>query len=62
MERHCSNALTVAKFLENNEHVAWVNYADLESSKYRVTTAEIYANGTCGVISFGLKGDRATTW
>ena len=29
MERHCSNALTVAKFLENNEHVAWVNYADL---------------------------------
>ena len=34
MERHCSNALAVAKFLENNEHVAWVNYADLERSKY----------------------------
>lgn len=60
MERHCSNALTVAKFLENNEHVAWVNYADLESSKYHALQQKYMPNGTCGVISFGLKGDRAT--
>ena len=60
MERHCSNALTVAKFLENNEHVAWVNYADLGSSKYHALQQKYMPNGTCGVISFGLKGDRAT--
>lgn len=60
MERHCSNALAVAKFLENNEHVAWVNYADLESSKYHALQQKYMPNGTCGVISFGLKGDRAT--
>lgn len=60
MERHCQNALTVAKFLESNEHVAWVNYADLESSKYHALQQKYMPNGTCGVISFGLKGDRAT--
>ena len=60
MERHCSNALAVAKFLENNEHVAWVNYADLESSKYHALQQKYMPNGTCGVVSFGLKGDRAT--
>lgn len=60
MERHCSNALAVAKFLENNEHVALVNYADLESSKYHALQQKYMPNGTCGVISFGLKGDRAT--
>ena len=60
MERHCSNALAVAKFLEQNEHVAWVNYADLESSKYHALQQKYMPNGTCGVVSFGLKGDRAT--
>ena len=60
MERHCSNALAVAKFLENNEHVARVNYADLESSKYHALQQKYMPNGTCGVVSFGLKGDRAT--
>lgn len=60
MERHCQNALTVAKFLESNKHVAWVNYADLESSKYHALQQKYMPNGTCGVISFGLKGDRAT--
>mgnify|MGYP001209173241 FL=1 len=60
MERHCSNALAVAKFLENNEHVAWVNYADLERSKYHALQQKYMPNGTCGVVSFGLKGDRAT--
>ncbi len=60
MERHCQNALGVAKFLEADEHVAWVNYPDLESSKYHALQQKYMPNGTCGVISFGLKGDRAT--
>lgn len=60
MERHCQNALNVAKFLEADERVAWVNYPDLESSKYHALQQKYMPNGTCGVISFGLKGDRAT--
>ena len=60
MKRHCESALTVAKFLESNEHVAWVNYADLESSKFHALQQKYMPNGTCGVISFGLKGNRDT--
>ncbi len=60
VERHCSNALKVAQFLENNEHVSWVNYADLPGNKYHALQQKYMPNGTCGVISFGLKGDRAT--
>lgn len=60
MERHCSNALAVAKYLEANENVAWVNYSDLESSEYHALQQKYMPNGSCGVISFGLKGDRAT--
>ena len=60
MKRHCSNALAVAKYLESNEHVAWVNYSDLESSEYHALQQKYMPNGSCGVISFGLKGDKAT--
>lgn len=60
VERHCANALKVAQFLENNEHVSWVNYADLPGNKYHDLQQKYMPNGTCGVISFGLKGDRAT--
>lgn len=60
MERHCSNALKVAQFLETDEHVAWVNYADLPGNKYHALQQKYMPNGTCGVISFGLKGDRNT--
>lgn len=60
MKKHCENALTVAKFLESNENVAWVNYSDLESSKYHALQQKYMPHGTCGVISFGLKGDRNT--
>ncbi len=59
MERHCSNALTIAKWLEGNEKVAWVNYPGLESSKDHANAMKYMPNGTCGVISFGLKGGRA---
>lgn len=60
MPRHCENALKVAKYLESNPKVAWVNYAGLESNKYYELAKKYMPNGTCGVISFGLKGDRAT--
>lgn len=60
MERHCANALKVAQYLEANEHVAWVNYADLPGNKYHALQQKYMPNGTCGVISFGLKGDRNT--
>ena len=58
MERHCSNALAVAKFLEAHEKVAWVNYPDLESNKYHALQQKYLPKGSCGVISFGLKGGR----
>jgi len=58
MERHCSNALTVAKWLEENDQIAWVNYPGLESNKYHALAEKYMPNGTCGVISFGVKGGR----
>lgn len=59
MERHCSNAQAVAEFLESHEKVAWVNYPGLPSNKYHALAQKYMPNGTCGVISFGLKGGRA---
>lgn len=58
MERHCSNAQAVAEFLESHEKVAWVNYPGLKSNKYYQLAQKYMPNGTCGVISFGLKGGR----
>ena len=58
MPRHCENAMKVASFLENHEKVAWVNYPGLKSSKYYELACKYMPNGTCGVISFGLKGGR----
>ena len=58
MERHCQNALEVAKFLESDDRVAWVEYPGLESSKYNARAKKYMPNGTCGVISFGVKGGR----
>lgn len=59
MERHCENALKVAEFLEAHKKVAWVNYPGLRSNKYYELAEKYMPNGTCGVISFGLKGGRA---
>ncbi len=56
--RHCENAMKVAEFLESNEKVAWVNYAGLSNNKYHKLAEKYMPNGTCGVISFGLKGGR----
>lgn len=58
MERHCENARKTAEFLENHEKVAWVNYPGLKSSKYYELAKKYMPEGTCGVISFGLKGGR----
>ena len=56
--RHCENALKVAQYLENHEKVAWVNYAGLPGNKYYELAKKYMPKGTCGVISFGLKGGR----
>ena len=59
MKRHCENGLAVAKYLENHEKIAWVNYPGLESSKDYALAQKYMPNGTCGVVSFGVKGGRA---
>lgn len=58
MERHCANAQAVAEYLENHEKVAWVNYPGLKSNKYYDLARKYMPGGSCGVISFGLKGGR----
>ncbi|MBO7339063.1 MAG: O-acetylhomoserine aminocarboxypropyltransferase/cysteine synthase [Lachnospiraceae bacterium] len=58
MEKHCSNALKVAEFLQKHEKVAWVNYAGLPENKYYSLAKKYMPNGTCGVIAFGMKGGR----
>ncbi len=58
MERHCQNALAVAKYLEANEKVAWVCYPDLENDKYNDLAKKYMPNGSCGVLAFGIKGGR----
>ena len=58
MERHCENALNAAKFLQAHEKVAWVNCPSLEGSKDYELAKKYMPNGTCGVITFGLKGGR----
>ena len=59
MRRHCSNALAVAKFLSEDSRVAWVNYPGLPSSKEYAKAQKYMPDGTCGVVSFGVKGGRA---
>ena len=58
MEKHCANALAVAKFLQNHEKVAWVRYAGLPGDKYYELGQKYLPKGCCGVVSFGLKGGR----
>ncbi len=56
--RHCENALAVAKYLKNHEKVAWVNYPGLEGDSYYELGKKYMPKGTCGVLTFGLKGGR----
>lgn len=60
MARHCSNALAVAKFLESSEKVAWVHYPDLENDKNHALQQKYLPKGSCGVVSFAVKGGRDT--
>ena len=60
MERHCLNAQKVAEFLESNDKIAWVNYPGLPSSKDYALAQKYMPKGTCGVVSFGVKGGRKT--
>ncbi len=58
MTRHCENGLAVAKFLEENNKIEWVTYPGLESDKYYSLAQKYLPNGSCGVVSFGVKGGR----
>ena len=58
MRQHCENAQAIAEFLASNEKVAWVKYGGLKGDKYYELTKKYMPNGSCGVISFGLKGGR----
>ncbi len=58
MKKHCENALAVAKYLKENEKVAWVNYSDLEDDKDNKLCKKYLPNGSCGVLAFGIKGGR----
>ncbi len=57
--RHCSNALTVAEFLKDQPQVAWVKYCSLPGDKYYERAMKYLPDGSCGVVSFGVKGGRA---
>ncbi len=58
MKRHCENGLAVAKFLESNDKIDWVTYPGLENDKYYSLAQKYLPNGSCGVVSFGVKGGR----
>ena len=57
--RHCENGLAVAKYLKSHDQIAWVTYPGLEGDKYYEVAQKYMPNGTCGVVSFGVKGGRA---
>ncbi len=59
MRQHCANAQAIAEYLESNEKVAWVKYCGLKNNKYYDIAKKYLPKGSCGVISFGLKGGRA---
>lgn len=58
MRQHCANAQAVAEYLNANDRVNWVNYCGLKDNKYYDLAQKYMPNGSCGVIAFGLKGNR----
>ena len=58
MQRHCANAQKVAEFLAGHEKIAWVSYCGLPGDKYHERAKKYLPNGSCGVVSFGVKGGR----
>ncbi|MBO5454779.1 MAG: O-acetylhomoserine aminocarboxypropyltransferase/cysteine synthase [Clostridia bacterium] len=59
MKKHCENAQKVAEFLNTNDKIEWVNYCSLPGNKYFDLAKKYLPNGSCGVVSFGVKGGRA---
>lgn len=59
MARHCKNALAVAEYLKNHKKVAWVSYPSLPGDKYYERAQKYLPDGSCGVLTFGLKGGRS---
>ena len=59
MERHCLNAEKVANYLVENDKIGWVTYPSLSSDKYYPLAQKYLPKGSCGVVSFGVKGGRA---
>lgn len=59
MKKHCENALAVAEFLKNDPRISWVIYPDIEGDKSYENAKKYLKNGSCGVVSFGVKGGRA---
>lgn len=60
MAQHCRNAQQIAEFLEQQEQVAWIHYCGLKNDAHYERGQKYLPNGSCGVIAFGLKGDRDT--
>ncbi len=58
MKRHCENAQAVAEFLASDSRISWVNYPGLSDNKYNALAKKYMPDGTCGVVSFGIKGGR----
>ena len=58
MQRHCENGLAVAQFLQNHPKISYVNYCGLPGDKYHELAQKYLPNGSCGVVSFGVKGGR----
>ena len=58
VQRHCENAQKMAEFLQDDERVAWINYSGLKSDKYHALAQKYLPDGSCGVLTFGLKGGR----
>lgn len=60
MAQHCRNAQQIAEYLEQQEQVAWIHYCGLKNDAHYARGQKYLPNGSCGVIAFGLKGDRDT--
>lgn len=58
MKRHCENAQAVAEFLSKHPKIEWVRYCGLEGDKYHELAKKYLSNGSCGVVSFAVKGTR----
>ena len=58
VKRHCENALAVAEYLSKSDKIAWVNYCGLPGDKYHALAEKYLPNGSCGVVSFGVRGGR----